>query len=244
MRSDMAKIIVERPRHDHAGARWRPGRTRALTDDDGAPIAAVAREPARQRPIKTKDLNENLAPLRRYLERQIGRPWNKVQGEIAAHLAPASTVQQHVRDHVEDFVATRTRMQDGVVMASAHRFGGERALDVDYREFYVHPRTGLLRRNPHAGRWSARERDRKAAEAAERATRLREIDAKTQLHRLKDGVWWEVKLAKMGDGLDHDVLYAAGLSDLPSITLYGRDGVRAIAKRILSKAEKKRFGLD
>ena len=49
-----------------------------------------------------KLLNENLAPLRRYLERQVGRPWDKVYSEIAEGLRVASTVQRHVRDHLRD----------------------------------------------------------------------------------------------------------------------------------------------
>jgi hypothetical protein len=56
-----------------------------------------------------KMLNENLAPLRRFLERQIGRPWDKVYSEIAERLRVDSTVQQHVREHLRDFVATRPR---------------------------------------------------------------------------------------------------------------------------------------
>ncbi|MFX8308882.1 hypothetical protein ABTL21_19880, partial [Acinetobacter baumannii] len=43
-----------------------------------------------------KDLNENLGPLRRFLERQVGRPWNDVYSEIARNLRVTSTVQQHV----------------------------------------------------------------------------------------------------------------------------------------------------
>mgnify|MGYP001810760911 CR=1 FL=1 len=39
------------------------------------------------------------------------------------------------------------------------------------------------------------------------------------------------------------VVLAAGLSPLAPEILYARYGVRAIAKRMLSKAEKKKFGL-
>jgi hypothetical protein len=56
-----------------------------------------------------KELNENLSPLRRYLERQVGRPWNKVYSEIAEHLRPDNVVQQHVRDHLRNFVAFQRR---------------------------------------------------------------------------------------------------------------------------------------
>jgi hypothetical protein len=40
-----------------------------------------------------KALNENLAPLRRYLLKQIGRPWNKVFSEICQNLRVDSVVQ-------------------------------------------------------------------------------------------------------------------------------------------------------
>ena len=115
MRKDMAKVIVERPRLGRAAAGLRPGRMRPLVDDDGEIVRAKgAREPV-ARAQKTKGLNETLNPLRRYLESQVGRPWNKVYSEISAHLKPTSTVQQHVRDHIEDFVAFRTRMREGQV---------------------------------------------------------------------------------------------------------------------------------
>lgn len=150
MRKDMAKIIVERPRRgDPAWAK--PGRTRALEDDDGAPYRDRARAPRRTRPERSKMLNENLAPLERYLGKQVGRPWRKVYSEIAANLKPTSTVQQHVRDHLEDFVAVKTHMVAGVVHAQP-RFGGPRPLTSDWRPYFVHPRTGLLKRNPDGRR--------------------------------------------------------------------------------------------
>jgi hypothetical protein len=243
MRKDMAKVIVERPRLGRSAAGLRPGRTRAVEDDDGEPIRAprAARTP-KAKAQKTKSLNENLNPLRRYLQSQTGRPWNKVYSEISENLKPTSTVQQHVRDHLEDFVAIKTRMKAGVVIV-AQRYGGERALEEDYHRFYVHPRTGLLRENPYYKSWNARARAKREAAAKALAARMREVDAKTQLHKLKDDVWWEVKLGKIGDGREADVVFAAGLSTLPPAELYGRENTRAIAKRQLNKAEKKKFGL-
>lgn len=245
MRKDMSKVIVERPRLGRKAAGLRRGRTAALEDDDGEPIRAArsARAPKKDRPDRTKALNENLAPLRRFLGKQVGRPWDKVYSEIAENLKVTSTVQQHVRDHLEDFVAVITRMKAGEVMC-ASRWGGERALESDYRRFYVHPRTGLLKENQHYLGWSARERARRRAAEKERAARLREIDPKTQLHKLRDGVWWEIKLGKIGDGREADVVLEAGLSDMAPVLLYGRENTRAIAKRQLNKAEKKKFGLD
>jgi hypothetical protein len=239
MRKDMAKIIVERPRWGHSVRTERGGRSRAIMDDDGNPTSA--RELVRPKP-KSKELNENLAPLKRYLAAQVGRPWNKIFSEISANLKPTSTVQQHVRDHVEDFVAVKTRMEKGVVTIVA-RFGQARAIGDTHYPFYVHPRTGLLKRNEAAGRRKAKVKAKRKDEAAALAKRMRVIDAKTQLH-LFDGVWWEVKLAPIGDGREADVVLRAHLTKLAPEKLYARAGVRAHAKRQLSKAEKKRLELN
>jgi hypothetical protein len=244
MRKDMSKIIVERPRRGVRSAKSaKPGRTQPLEDEDGEPLRA--RAPRAPRGPRTKSLNENLAPLRRYLARQVDRPWNKIYSEISEHLKPTSTVQQHVRDHIEDFVATRTRMSAGAVVTLG-RWGGEHPLDLDWRPFFVHPRTGLMKRNPKRLSWQRARKEQAAAEAAERAARMRELSPDLQLHRF-DEVWWEVRLGRVANRekqTEGDVVIQAGLSALDPATLYGRHGVQAIAKRPLSKAEKKRHKLD
>jgi hypothetical protein len=243
MRKDMSKVIVERPRLGRAVAGKKPGRTRALVDDDGEPIRAVksVREPP-SRERKTKHLNETLNPLKRYLASNVGRPWNKIYSEISEHLKPTSTVQQHVRDHLDDFVATKTRMRAGVVMVTP-RFGGERPLAEDWSLYYVHPRTGLLRKNERFKRWSERTREARRKAEAERALRMRVIDDKTQAHLFGED-WFEVKLAQIPAGqLYKDVVHSAKLSRMAGEKLYGRAGVYARDKRQLSKAEIKRLKL-
>ena len=251
MRKDMSKVIVERPRR---GRSWpaKPGRTRVVVDDDGEPLRA--RVPAK-RVQKTKYLNENLAPLRRFLEAQVGRPWNKVYAELSANLKPTSTVQQHVRDHVEDFVAVKTRMRAGEVWVTG-RWGRDQALKDAYQRLYVHPRTGLLRKNTLWKRWSTQRKDEQKRRDAERALRMREITPTKQLHLFGD-VWWEVTLAKIKmhrykhkQGKEFsaperfaDVVQSAKLSALPLEELYAKPGVYAAAKRQLNKADLKRLGL-
>jgi hypothetical protein len=104
MRDDMARVIVERPRIPDFKDR-RKGRSR--------PLEALPAHEGMRRPHLLhgdgKTLNENLRPLRRYLERQVGRPWDKVYAEIAANLRVDNAVQQHVRDHLRDFVAVKAR---------------------------------------------------------------------------------------------------------------------------------------
>ena len=137
MRSDMAKVIVERPRRIEGFSR----RGRVLAPDD-LPSHEGMRAP-HVRNWGGKVLNENLAPLRRYLERQVGRKWDKVYAEISAHLRPTSAVQQHVRDHLHDFVAVTPRRL-------ANQLRQRPGSDLWHQPFYVNPRTGLLCRTDRA----------------------------------------------------------------------------------------------
>lgn len=131
MRADMAKVIVERPRRIE---RHTP-RGRTVAPDD-----QPSHEGMRARHVRNwggKVLNENLKPLRRYLAKQVGRPWNKVYAEISANLRPSSAIQQHVRDHLHDFVAIMPRRL-------ANQLRQRPGADIWHQPFYVNPRTGLL----------------------------------------------------------------------------------------------------
>src|SRR5215216_3089894 len=137
MREDMSRVIVDRPRR--GGDRTRKGRARPLDD--------LPKHEGMQRPHmrsgEWKTLNENLNP-RRYLERQVGRPWNNVYSEIAQHLRTDSTVQQHVRDHLHDFVAVKPRRLNGTVYLIAS--GKEHYDRLWHQPLYVDRKDGLLKR--------------------------------------------------------------------------------------------------
>src|SRR3712207_5728586 len=138
MRADMSHVIVERPCR---GGLHRQGRTLVL---DKLPFREGMRQPYRSSYAR-KELNENLAPLRRYLERQVGRPWNKVYAEIAAKLRTSNTVQQHVRDHLRDFVAVHPRRQHG--WYSTHPGGRKEPFSrLWHQPLYVDERDGILKR--------------------------------------------------------------------------------------------------
>ena len=121
MRRDMFKVIVERPRYFTPGGSTRG---RAPRDVEDAPSHQGMHR--RYKAHAQKELNENLAPLRRYLLKQVGRPWNKVFSEICEHLRVDSAVQRHVRLHIADFVSIEGR---------------------SHCLMYVDRRTGILRLN-------------------------------------------------------------------------------------------------
>lgn len=86
-----------------------------------------------------KHLNENLAPLKRYLMGQVGRPWNKVYSEICRTIDTRSAIGLHVLQHLDGFIARDTVIENGRVYDRGYR----RLTEV--RGLYVHPVTGLIR---------------------------------------------------------------------------------------------------
>jgi hypothetical protein len=141
MRADMFKVIVERPRWG-AGHASSPKLKR--TPDPDIQYIGLKRHAQIAAPY-SKSLNENLAPLVRFLRKRTGRPWNDVFSEICATLDTGSTVKMHVRSHIEDYVLTRISvgrrgewMHEGEVLGCEHRWRRRRS-------FFVDPRDGILK---------------------------------------------------------------------------------------------------
>jgi hypothetical protein len=186
MRPDMYKVIVERPR---SGKRTRPAALRLRNDMDG-PMRLGMRAH-----YDYLDLNENLQPLRRYLRAQIGRPWNKVYSEICARIDRRNTVQQHIHQHIDNFIAIRVREKDGKLIAAER--GDPRELW--HEELYVDPRTGIIREHRRSRKFrSAAELRRRREE--EIAARRRVLNERTLLLRIS-GIWYRVEIAPLPDVL-------------------------------------------
>lgn len=105
MRADMAKVIVERPRRQG----WSTRAGRQPRDSDLLPSNEGMRAP-HVRHYGGKELNENLAPLLRFLNSRVGQPWDDVYSEICENIRVTNTVQDHIRVHVKQFVETATSM--------------------------------------------------------------------------------------------------------------------------------------
>jgi hypothetical protein len=263
MRDDMDEVIIERPRlgsrmGHRRRARRLDARVATLRDPDSLP-KHMGYERSAKFGRGFKMLNENLAPLKRYLKAQVNRPWNKVWSEMSASLRVTSAVQQHVRDHVDDFVAMRTYHRDGVVWVQ-QRFGSPTKLPDSYYELYVDPRSGLLRLNTHYRRYQLQFKHRRAEVEHHHREDMREIALMLQIHRLDDGGWWEIRLGEIPSVERkfalygqrgtykvpvpvYDVVIDAGLSKFNAVELYGRLGVYATAKRQLSRREIEDLGL-
>jgi hypothetical protein len=246
MRPDMPKVLVERPRPPSRVPRGRDGRKfRDHSDAAFLPMKAGYRDP--------KSLNENLRPLARYLDRQTGRPWDKVYSEVRAVIDSRNPVQRHILEHLGQYVAVHTRMVDGHLIDLGKQFFGLRRV---WQPLYVDPRTGLLRRNPDEISWRRAYRERQQAKDCERAQVWREVSAFLQLHRV-DGSWFEVEIASLPpppearwDVLRRRIVNARTsathrrLDDQSAVDVYGRSGVYAVSKRQLGAREIRAYGLQ
>jgi hypothetical protein len=242
MRPDMAKVIVERPRYGSRTRGAAKGYRRALQRlaDEGPP----AREGMKRRHRGgTKGLNEQLGPLRRYLDAQVGRPWDKVFSEICAQIDRASAVQDHVRDHVADYVVTHVLLIDGVPCSGeGGRICGRPLHQIPWRRpcWYVCPRTGILRRV------KVPVRSRQGKLKREDPPRFVRVSDSLQCH-LVDGAWHLVSvkpLPMVREGCrERDVVLDRPVATIDSPMArqhYGAD-VYAAVKRRLARRELSQF---
>jgi hypothetical protein len=136
-----------------------------------------------------KQLNENLNPLYRYLNKQVGRKWDEVYSEIMSNLNLNNAVQYHVWQHLIHFgiVETRTWIENDKVMQ--HSYCGPEEVQASYRiSFFVDPSDGILRKYDRSPRYRSKNKVHSD----------RFYDKKNPLvyyHKIK-GIWYEFGLRK------------------------------------------------
>jgi len=230
MRHDMAKVIVERPRTG-GGVRF----PRAQSDKS---LEDTPRREGIKRPWSRtswqKHLNENLAPLRRYLRSNIGRPWDNVFSEICQQINVNSAVQLHIRQHIEWEVCLYAMRRGREWVDSRGR--------VIYQSFLVDRKSGLLRHNDNRGWWRRHNRRRESPSpnfvASEAGRCFRKIG----------GIWYEFELSPLPDEIDGliDVALKRRLSEAyrnQLIRFHGKP-VYATKKRQLNTKEIRRLPIS
>jgi hypothetical protein len=142
MRKDMAKVVTEAPRRGHSNrsSKWgrRLTKDEYALDDHGANRAPVSRH--RQYGWNAKEFSDSLGPLRGYLRKQVGRPWDKVWSEIANTLDSRSLTGQHIFDHIRWEVELEAWAGADGRLYHKRRWGAIELLS----GLYVHPVTRLL----------------------------------------------------------------------------------------------------
>lgn len=143
MRSDMKKVVVERPRgQSYVPNRKFGARLRYIPDHDyeEQPKRVSISASYRDYGYSEKWFTDVLGPLERFLRRSVGRPWNDVYSEMCAGLDKRKATGQHIFDHMEWMVETNCFIGSNGKVCHL-RWGSEQ---VEVEKLYVHPQTGLL----------------------------------------------------------------------------------------------------
>jgi hypothetical protein len=139
-----------------------------------------------------KDFGENLAPLRRFLRRQVGRPWDQVFSEIRKACPPNTATTAHIYQHIFDYIVLNVEMRtttEGLVPF------GSRSGGTPYRL------TNILYVSQGIVKWAPkRPRNRRAWNARVVSGRHWRMDKRGaadvyHVRRLLDGKWFEVRVA-------------------------------------------------
>ncbi|MDY3561792.1 hypothetical protein R5W23_003220 [Gemmata sp. JC673] len=162
MRSDMGKVLVERPRIGRSRAERWPGKGykkrvgKCLDAGESPPVREGIK---RSYGGQLKHFNEHLGPLRRFISANVGRPWDKVYSEICRHVDRGNVVQKHILTHLFQYVVTNTVLIDGEPCrgeAYARRYGEPLRTSDRRDQWYVCPKSGLLRASRYVRRPSPR----------------------------------------------------------------------------------------
>jgi hypothetical protein len=225
MRTDMSKVIVERPRIGSRLPSRKKGYRRAANRQ------SMDERPARESMLGRwhgleKHLNEHLSPMQRFLRSRVGCPWNKVHQELCEHVSFNNAVQKHVLAHVFEMVNQFVEWQDGKLWARRRW----RSTPLRPGEMYICPNSGLLKVVKSRGH-------------TPEPTRI--TAGPFHQYHLRERSWWEVSLRNRADApedlwdlwLERDV---EKLNQDDYIQAYGADLV-AIAKRPLRPIEIKQI---
>lgn len=200
MRDDLNKQLCERERWG-SDMKYRTARRAKKynppLDEDGENTRS--HESMTFRHENTKEFNENLKPLYGALRKAVGRPWDKFYSELCQKFNMRSVINQHILQHLEQYCERDIVVEDGELYVRAYSMALEPLRDSHYTEFYVDPRTGIIRKNKwHKGRTQRAKEDR--AKAAKReAAKFRQLDDKNVLHFVDD-VWYHFTLEKIPHG--------------------------------------------
>ncbi len=155
MRSDLHKVLTEQPRRgsDSRNLKTR-ARFRAYDDsmEDRCALPKTGKMVMGNRDLgphdESKEFTDNLGPLTRWLDSQVGRNWDKVYSEIRQTFPNTNKQNHHLLEtHLLGYVVRHPMVEKsarGRRVYSIERYAGRRELRAG--DFYVDPATHVLMR--------------------------------------------------------------------------------------------------
>ena len=212
--------------------------------------------------VDRRSLDENLAPLKRWIESQANRPWNNAYAQLCASIDRRNSVQEHIFAHIDNFVACETNLIDGKVHVVSAWERKPQPVEESRATLHVHPLTGMRPKNRHRiRRKQHRQEEQRSARDALAAKRC-DLSPWNQFH-CPDHIWYHVTLAMLDEPVWRDGHnrkqglwvyrqhwdairnrmvsrhHRRELVEESAYGLFGKPDVYAAAKRQLSSAELK-----
>jgi hypothetical protein len=176
MRDDFHKVVIERARWGSRMRNLKTGWSTSRYDPEDEYAQPRQGSSSWNWNPHRKDFSDRLGPLRRYLDKQVGRPWSKVEGEFRKALDTSTVIGRHLWDHARHMVELEVRMSPDGRPFSIRGY--------PISQFFVHPRTGLLLRPKPWVDDEAGARKRRLEDAKEIV-----LDARTRAEKI-DGLWY------------------------------------------------------
>ncbi len=184
-------MLTERER---TGSTLRFKQTRAqalkMRDDEVGGKEGIKRHHVRADGGRLKTFGEHLSPLAGWVRTCLNRPWDKCFSELMSTFDTRKVTNQHILQHLFDYIETDVFEKDGVLWYTRRGFysGNPQPLKESYAQFYVHPRTGIVLRNKGRLTYRQVQRKRRAEEQAVLAARQIKLPDGTYLikHQRKD----------------------------------------------------------
>lgn len=234
MRKDMSKVVIERPRYGH-GDPSRKTRLRINRYDPGNEYEDSPKHLPSSKGRGTKMFSDFLNPLERFLQSNVGRPWDKVYSELCKYLDRRKTTGRHVFQHLEDFVELNCFTgENGLIYVCDDRRGVRPLSEQRWRRkiYYVHPQSKLLSefdgKDKRTARWKHEEQKRQQRKTVERI----QISVNQSYLRIH-GIWF------IGDYVpdENRVRYDPGAEKLGLLYWDGKRWMQLVSKRKCSQQE-------
>jgi hypothetical protein len=136
MRSDVKKVIAERPKSNRTWQSNTPRKKAVKLDEDGEQFDEASNFLQQKR---QKMRAARFKVLERFLMHRVGRPWDKVFAEACKSADSRSFQGAEMRDALKGLVAVDCWAEGKTVMGRDWH-GSPEAV----QGFYVHPKTGIL----------------------------------------------------------------------------------------------------
>lgn len=249
MRSDMGKVITERERGGSgaksmkhgAAVRWEGHDHGYDEQPKRAKISARG-----QYGYEHKTFTDVLGPIKGFIRKNVGKPWNKIYSEICKVLDKRKVTHAHVIDHIYQWVGlTVVYCSDGYWREPDNitcRLEDDGTLTYfgSAPDYFVHPRTGILTNNKareskraQQAKWSAKKADPDFIKINELSAYKR-IDSIWYKCQIRDASKQEIELHKFTSSLQY--------TDMKSrVFVHGRESYYIEDKKQLGKKELKKL---